>query len=221
MLEALNAARERKTSIVTQLVDERRRQRARHRRRRLERIRRAAVRSGRGQPRPRNRPPRQRQAARQAPRAAALPARQAAVPRRSPIRPTCMRSTRSSSRPASASRPSSSRTTSCRRPSTRRIEQVDSQMSALTEEDGVDLESLEVTGGEDELDDKVGARRCRRRADRALRQQGHARCHPPRRLGHPLRAVREDLSRALPHGRRAEGDRAAARCSWPASCRPV
>src|SRR5579863_956217 len=36
------------------------------------------------------------------------------------------------------------------------IEQVDNQMSALTDEADVDLESLEVTGGEDELDDKVG-----------------------------------------------------------------
>jgi type IV pilus assembly protein PilB len=36
------------------------------------------------------------------------------------------------------------------------LEQVDNQMSALTEDADVDLESLEVTGGEDELDDKVG-----------------------------------------------------------------
>jgi len=35
------------------------------------------------------------------------------------------------------------------------IEQVDNQMSALTEEEGMDLESLETVGGEDELDDKV------------------------------------------------------------------
>jgi type IV pilus assembly protein PilB len=35
------------------------------------------------------------------------------------------------------------------------IEQVDNQMSALTEEGDVDLEALDVTGGEDELDDKV------------------------------------------------------------------
>src|SRR5438874_12525936 len=38
----------------------------------------------------------------------------------------------------------------------RTIEQVDSQMSALTDSGDVDLESLEVTGGEEELDDKVG-----------------------------------------------------------------
>src|SRR5580658_6831908 len=37
------------------------------------------------------------------------------------------------------------------------IEQADNQMSALTSDDGdVVLESLEVTGGEDELDDKIG-----------------------------------------------------------------
>jgi type IV pilus assembly protein PilB len=36
------------------------------------------------------------------------------------------------------------------------LEQVDNQMQALTDEADVDLESLEVTAGEDELDDKVG-----------------------------------------------------------------
>ena len=36
------------------------------------------------------------------------------------------------------------------------LEQVDNQMQALTEEADVDLDALEVTGGEDELDDKVG-----------------------------------------------------------------
>jgi type IV pilus assembly protein PilB len=35
------------------------------------------------------------------------------------------------------------------------IEQADAQMPNLGDDDGVDLESLEVTGGEDELDDKV------------------------------------------------------------------
>jgi type IV pilus assembly protein PilB len=35
------------------------------------------------------------------------------------------------------------------------LEQVDNQMSALTDESDVDLESLEVTGGEDELNDKI------------------------------------------------------------------
>ena len=34
------------------------------------------------------------------------------------------------------------------------IEQVDNQMSALTEEEGMDLESLETVGGDDEADDK-------------------------------------------------------------------
>jgi len=36
------------------------------------------------------------------------------------------------------------------------LEQVDSQMSALNDEADVDLEALEVSGGEDELDDKIG-----------------------------------------------------------------
>jgi type IV pilus assembly protein PilB len=36
------------------------------------------------------------------------------------------------------------------------LEQVDNQMSALADDADVDLESLEVTGGEDELEDKIG-----------------------------------------------------------------
>jgi len=36
------------------------------------------------------------------------------------------------------------------------LEQVDNQMEALSEEGDVDLESLEVSGGEEELDDKIG-----------------------------------------------------------------
>src|SRR6516165_212366 len=36
------------------------------------------------------------------------------------------------------------------------LEQVDNQMSALADEGDVDLESLEVSGGEEELDDKIG-----------------------------------------------------------------
>jgi type IV pilus assembly protein PilB len=36
------------------------------------------------------------------------------------------------------------------------LEQVDNQMSALSEEGDVDLEALEVTGGEEDLDDKIG-----------------------------------------------------------------
>jgi type IV pilus assembly protein PilB len=36
------------------------------------------------------------------------------------------------------------------------LEQVDNQMSALTDEADVDLESLEVSGGDEDLDDKVG-----------------------------------------------------------------
>src|SRR5688572_21105931 len=35
------------------------------------------------------------------------------------------------------------------------IEQADAQMSALTEEEGIDLESLEVSAGDDDLDEKV------------------------------------------------------------------
>ena len=38
----------------------------------------------------------------------------------------------------------------------RALEQVDNQMSALADEADVDLESLEVSGGEEELDDKIG-----------------------------------------------------------------
>src|SRR5215471_18305394 len=38
------------------------------------------------------------------------------------------------------------------------IEQVDNQMSALSDEEGVDLESLETVGGEEELDDKAVGR---------------------------------------------------------------
>jgi type IV pilus assembly protein PilB len=38
------------------------------------------------------------------------------------------------------------------------IEQVDSQMSALSDEEGMDLESLETVGGDEELDDKAAAR---------------------------------------------------------------
>src|SRR5579859_2477590 len=37
------------------------------------------------------------------------------------------------------------------------IEQVDNQMSALSDEEGMDLESLETVGGDEELDDKSGA----------------------------------------------------------------
>ncbi len=35
------------------------------------------------------------------------------------------------------------------------IEQVDNQMSSLTDEEGIDLDSLETSGGDDDLDDKV------------------------------------------------------------------
>ena len=39
------------------------------------------------------------------------------------------------------------------------IEQVDSQMNALSEEEGMDLESLETVGGDEDLDDKAAAGR--------------------------------------------------------------
>src|SRR5499427_3945690 len=38
----------------------------------------------------------------------------------------------------------------------RALEQVDNQMSALADEADVDLESLDVTGGDDEIDEKIG-----------------------------------------------------------------
>src|SRR6185437_6030094 len=38
------------------------------------------------------------------------------------------------------------------------IEQVDNQISALTEEEGMDLDALETVGGEEELDDKGASR---------------------------------------------------------------
>src|SRR5579872_4667181 len=61
---------------------------------------------------------------------------------------------RSSSRRVSASRPSSSRTTSSRRPSTRRSSKSTTRCPP-SDEEGIDLESLETVGGEDELDEKV------------------------------------------------------------------
>src|SRR5258708_9125940 len=36
------------------------------------------------------------------------------------------------------------------------LEQVDNQMSALTDEGDVDLEALDVTGGEEEVEDTIG-----------------------------------------------------------------
>ena len=95
------------------------------------------------------------------------------------------------------------------------IEQADTAMPNLVDDEtGFDLENLDVTGGDDELEgDERLARRHRRRAHRALRQQTTARCHPPRRVGHPLRAVRKDVPHPSAHGRRAEGSRAAARAA--------
>ena len=167
---------------------------ARHRDRRFHRIRRAAVRPGRRADRPRNQPPGLRQAAGQAPRAADVPSRQAPVPRRRrsdqparhrrdqvPDRPErrCHRRRR---RQAAEGRRQGHRGRPKRR------------CRACGDDEGIDLEGLEVSGGEEMDADGVRARRRRRRADRALRQQADARCHPPRRLGHPLRTLREDLS---------------------------
>ena len=94
------------------------------------------------------------------------------------------------------------------------IEQADAQMPDLGDDEGMDLEGLEVTGGDDEVD---GAGVTRDDVEDApivrFVNKLHAGCHPPRRVGHPLRAVREDLPRALPHGRRAEGNRPAARAA--------
>jgi len=70
------------------------------------------------------------------------------------------------------------------------LEQVDNQMSALTDDSDVDLESLKSPAARTSST-RRSTRRCRRRPDRALRQQGHAGCHPPRRFGYSLRAVRE------------------------------
>ena len=90
------------------------------------------------------------------------------------------------------------------------LEQVDNQMSGAHRRGGRRSRVSRGHGRRRRARRQDRARRRRRRADRALRQQGDARCHPARRLRHPLRAVREDLPRALPHGRRAEGDRPAA-----------
>ncbi len=61
----------------------------------------------------------------------------------------------------------------------------------------------------------------RRRADRPLRQQGDAGRHPARRLGHPLRALRAILPHPLPARRRAEGSRRAAGAARLSSWRPA
>ncbi len=69
-----------------------------------------------------------------------------------------------------------------------------------------DLENLEVTGGDDEANaETLGPRRRRGRAHRPLRQQDPARRDQEGRLGHPLRALREDLPHPHPHRRGAQG----------------
>ena len=110
-----------------------------------------------------------------------------------------------------ASKPSSSKTTSCSSAVDKAIEQVDTADAELGDDEDFDLENLDVIGGDDDsMASGSRARRRRRRADRALRQQDDARRHPARRVGHPLRALREDLPHPPAHGRRAEGNRAAA-----------
>ncbi len=90
------------------------------------------------------------------------------------------------------------------------IEQAEAQMPPLTDEDGVDLESLEVTGGEDELDDKIGrddvedapiVRFVNKVMLDAIRR-GASDIH--------FEPYEKILSRAIAHGRRAEGNRATA-----------
>src|SRR5256714_9110760 len=60
------------------------------------------------------------------------------------------------------------------------IEQVDNQMSALTDEGDVDLESLEVTGGGGELDGKIGRDGAGGAPVVRLGQQGQLDAIPPR-----------------------------------------
>ena len=62
---------------------------------------------------------------------------------------------RSSSRPASASRPSSSKTTSCSGPSTRPSSRSTPRCRRSARRETSISTSLETTGGEDELDDKI------------------------------------------------------------------
>ncbi len=90
------------------------------------------------------------------------------------------------------------------------IEQVDNQMSALTDEEGVDLDSLETEGGDgSELDDKV----TRDDVEDApiVRFINKVMLDAIRRGASDIHfgALRKDLSRAAAHGRCAEGNRAA------------
>ncbi len=91
------------------------------------------------------------------------------------------------------------------------IDQAEAVMPSLTDDD-IDLENLEVTGGDDDAErGSARPRRCRGRADRAFRQQDPARRHQEGRLGYPFRALREIVSHPHPHRRRAERSRTSAR----------
>ena len=70
------------------------------------------------------------------------------------------------------------------------------------------LENLETTGGDDDLANDIGRRRQgRRHAGREVHQQGAGRRDPPRRLGHPLRALRNRIPRAPAHRRPPQAGR--------------
>ena len=90
---------------------------------------------------------------------------------------------------------------------TRSLEQVDTSMPELASED-FEMDSLDVSAGDDEVNRRgcrsVGRRRC---PDRPVRQQGDARRHPARRIGHPFRAVRAFVPDPVPSRRRAERSR--------------
>ena len=101
------------------------------------------------------------------------------------------------------------------------IDQAEAVMPSLTDDD-FDLENLEVTGGDDDPNaDALGPRRCRRRADRAFREQDPARCDQEGRIGHSLRALREDIPHPHTLGRRAQGSRAAAGAARGQDRRPA
>jgi len=69
------------------------------------------------------------------------------------------------------------------------VEQVDTAMPNLSDEEGVDLESLEVSGGDDESGGDVARDDVEDAPIVRFRQQGAAGCHPARRLGYPFRAL--------------------------------
>ena len=95
------------------------------------------------------------------------------------------------------------------------IEQVDSAMPSLTDEEGVDLEALEVTGGDEELGGEVGrddvedapiVRFVNKVLLDAIRR-GASDIH--------FEPYEKIVPRALPHRRRAARKSPSRRCSWP------